>query len=114
MISISTQKNGQQLAYMDAGKKDGYPLLVQHGLIASIDDVELFDRLIQAGVRVISIARPGYGESSPLVMDSYADWAKLISPLLKELQLSKFDVVGFSSGAPFAYAIGAMLPKQAR
>jgi hypothetical protein len=37
-------------------------------LIASITDHHLFDRLLAAGIRLICIARPGYGESSPYVM----------------------------------------------
>ena len=107
-----TYKNGLQLAYMDIGDKQGFPVLVQHGLIASIRDYDLFDRLIQRGTRLICIARPGYGESSQYLLGCYAEWADLVSLVINELHLQRFDVLGISSGAPFAYSIGDQFPDQ--
>jgi pimeloyl-ACP methyl ester carboxylesterase len=106
--------NDQTLSYADCGNENGYPLLVQHGLIASIRDEHLFDHLVDAGVRVISIARPGYGESSPYPMANVAEWGEIVSLLVDELHLPQFDVLGMSSGAPYSYAIGYQLPKKAR
>jgi pimeloyl-ACP methyl ester carboxylesterase len=104
--------NGLRLAYVDLGDKNGYPLLIQHGLIASIDDTDLFDRLIQRQVRLISIARPGYGESSPYLLDCYAEWGDIVSLLVQELQLPQFDILGMSSGAPYAYSIAYKIPEK--
>src|SRR6186997_1102368 len=115
MISLKQQlsyKNGFQLSYSEFGDENGYPLLVQHGLIASIDDYALFDRLIQQKARLICIARPGYGESSPYLLESYAEWAEIVSLLIQEMQLPLFDILGISSGAPYSYAIGAELPEK--
>jgi pimeloyl-ACP methyl ester carboxylesterase len=109
-----TIKNGNYFSYAEYGDKNGYPILVQHGLIASIDDYDLFDRLIRMKARLICIARPGYGESSPLVMHSFAEWADIVSPLIEALQLDQFDVLGMSSGAPYSYAIGCRFPHQVR
>ncbi len=80
-----TYKNGLQLSYAEYGDKQGYPVLVQHGLIASIDDYELFDRLLQRRVRLICVARPGYGGSSPYQLNGYAEWAYILSLLIQEL-----------------------------
>jgi pimeloyl-ACP methyl ester carboxylesterase len=102
------------LSYADYGDRKGIPILVQHGLIASIHDYYLFDRLIAAGRRVISIARPGYGESSPDCMNNISEWGSIISVLVDQLQLSHFDVLGLSSGAPYSYAIGYKLPEKTR
>ena len=107
-------KNGNTLSYAEYGDKNGYPLLVQHGLIASINDYHLFDSLIQAGIRVICMARPGYGESSPYPMSQVAEWGEVASILADELGLSQFDVLGMSSGAPYSYAIGYKLPHKLR
>lgn len=107
-------RDGHCLVYTDAGSQCGYPVLVQHGLIASIDDCELFDRLIRCRTRVISIARPGYGESSPYVMRSFAEWADIVAVLVDDLQLPQFDILGMSSGAPYGYAIGARLADRVR
>ena len=65
MKEIFRYKNGQSLAYAEYGNKNGYPILVQHGLIASISDYHLFDRLEEMGTRLICIARPGYGAHHP-------------------------------------------------
>jgi pimeloyl-ACP methyl ester carboxylesterase len=79
-------------------------------LIASIEDDGLFEQLIQQKVRLISIARPGYGESSPCLLESYAEWAEIVSLLLQELQIAQFDILGLSSGAPYGYSIGWKFP----
>jgi pimeloyl-ACP methyl ester carboxylesterase len=105
---------GRCLSYADFGDPAGYPILAQHGLIASIDDGGLFDRLLRAEARLICVARPGYGESSPAVLDSYAGWADIVSPLIDELGLTQFDVLGTSSGAPYSYALGYRFPDKVR
>jgi pimeloyl-ACP methyl ester carboxylesterase len=105
---------GHTQAYAEYGEKKGYPLLVQHGLIASISDDHLFDCLIKAGIRVICMARPGYGESSPYPMSQLAEWGEIVSILADELNLSQFDLLGLSSGAPYSYAIGYKLPDKVR
>lgn len=107
-------KNGSYLSYAEYGDTNGYPILVQHGLIASIDDYELFDRLIQLNTRLICIARPGYGESSPYVMDCFAEWADIVLPLIRELKLAQFDILGMSSGAPYSYSLGYRFPDKVR
>jgi len=107
-------KNGNILAYTDVGDKNGYPILVQHGLVASIKDSYLFHRLIGLGTRLISIARPGYGASSPYVMKNMAEWGNIVSALVDELHLSQFDVLGMSSGAPYSYSIGCKFPDKCR
>ena len=102
------------LSYTDNGSNNSFPVLIQHGMIASIDDTYLFDRLLQTGARVISIARPGYGKSSPYLMKDIADWGDIVSVLVDELRLSHFDVLGISSGAPYSYAIGNKLASRVR
>ncbi|MBN1218103.1 MAG: alpha/beta hydrolase [Anaerolineae bacterium] len=114
MKRIIRYKNGQTLAYAEYGDKNGYPILAQHGLIASISDYHLFDSLIKAGIRLICLARPGYGESSPYSMSQIAEWGEIVSTLANELNLSQFDLLGMSSGAPYSYAIGYQLPNKVR
>lgn len=106
--------HGNVLSYSDDGPRDGYPILVQHGLIASINDCSLFEALIAAGVRVLSMARPGYGESSPSPLSRVAEWGEIACLLADELHLAHFDVLAMSSGAPYGYAIGYRLPHKVR
>jgi pimeloyl-ACP methyl ester carboxylesterase len=111
---VLAYKGGNLLSYAEHGDRHGYPVLVQHGMIASIRDDHLFDRLIEAGTRLISVARPGYGESSPYEMKDMAEWGDIIAVLVHELNLSRLDVLGISSGAPYSYVIGNKLPDTVR
>ncbi len=114
MKQIVRYKGRNALSYSEYGDMEGYPILVQHGMIASISDYHLFDSLIEAKKRVICIARPGYGESSPFQMENMAEWGKIVSVLVDNLGLSKFDVFGISSGAPYSYSIGYKLSDRVR
>jgi len=114
MKQILRYGEDELLSFTDFGNSNGYPILVQHGLIASISEDDLFDRLLEAGLRLIGIARPGYGESSPRAMNVMADWGDIVSVLADELGLAQFDVLGMSSGAPYSYAIGYRLPGRVR
>ena len=107
-------KNSNSLSYADYGDRDGYPILVQHGLIASISEYHLFDRLIEAGKRIICPARPGYGQSNPYPMANMAEWGEIVSVLVDDLSLAQCDVLGMSSGAPYSYAIGYQIPDKVR
>jgi pimeloyl-ACP methyl ester carboxylesterase len=106
--------NEYRLSYAEYSDKNGFPILTQHGLIASIDDYQLLDRLIRAGARLICIARPGYGESSFYEMNSFAEWGEIVSPLIERLGIRQFDVFGSSSGAPYSYSIGYRFPDKVR
>jgi pimeloyl-ACP methyl ester carboxylesterase len=102
------------VAYSEYGSPEGFPILVQHGLIASIKDGGLFERLTKAGAKVICVARPGYGESSPYEMGSIGEWGQMVAGLVHELNLNQFDVLDMSSGAPYSYAVGYGLSDKVR
>ena len=114
MTQIIRYQNGNSLSYSEYGDGKGYPILVQHGMMASIRDYHLFDSLIEAKKRVICIARPGYGESTPYQMENIAEWGKIVSVLVDILGLSQFDILGISSGAPYSYSIGYTLQDKVR
>lgn len=107
-------KGENVLSYADFGDRSGFPILIQHGLIASIRDCALFERLLDLGTRLICIARPGYGESSPYRMAAIAEWGEIVAGLVAKLNLAQFDVFGISSGAPYSYALGYTCPAQVR
>lgn len=111
---ITLPEAGGSLAIAEYGDKNGYPILIQHGLIASIKDHRIFQRLERSGARVICMARPGYGESTPSIMSNIVEWSDLVAILVDELQLEQFDVLGMSSGASYGYAIGYRFPERAR
>ena len=65
MKQILPYGKGHLLSYTEYGDQGSFPILAQHGPIASISDFHLFGSLIDMGARLICAARPGYGESSP-------------------------------------------------
>ena len=114
MESLLAYGDGNLLSYAEHGDKNGRPVLVQHGMIASIRDYRLFGRLIEAGARLVSVARPGYGASFPYAMKDVAEWGQIVAVLVGELNLAHLDVLGISSGAPYSYSIGYSLPDKVR
>ncbi|MCB0082818.1 MAG: alpha/beta hydrolase [Caldilineaceae bacterium] len=114
MIQTIPYYQNQTLAYVDLGDPADDPILVQHGLIASIEDSALFTTLLQQQRRVICLARPGYGDSSPYAMQQIGEWGAIVGALIEQLQLTRVDVLGISSGAPYSYAIGYLWPAQVR
>ncbi len=114
MIKKISYDNGLELAFTDYGDKGGYPVLSHHGLVGGIKQPSLEKDLAGTGVRIINIARPGYGESSVNEMKSYADWAEIIGTLIKELGITKFDLLGMSAGTPYCYALGALMPENVK
>jgi pimeloyl-ACP methyl ester carboxylesterase len=47
-------------------------------------------------------------------MENIAQWSELLRPLLKQLAVGDFDVVGISAGAPYAYAVAAAFPDRVK
>ena len=106
--------NGEDvLAYNDFGKENSFPILVQHGTMASIKDIGFFDELGKYA-RVICVARPGYGESSPYILKNILEYGEIINKLIEELSIEKFDVLGPSAGAIYGYAIAKACPDKTR
>ena len=113
MIKSYKYNDKEKIAYNDFGNDRGFPILVQHGAIASIKDVNLFEKL-EPHARLICIARPGYGESSPAVLNNMLEYGVIISKLAEHLSLEQFDVLSSSAGAPYGYAIGKACPEKTR
>ncbi len=65
------------------------------------------DVLVRQGVRLISVERPGLGNSDPAPVRTLNDWVTDVRHLASALELTDFRIVGFSQGAPFALACAA-------
>lgn len=114
MQHIALPQTSSSIAIAEYGDQDGFPVLVQHGIIASIKDHRIFQRLERSGARAICMARPGYGESSPFILNNIAAWGDLVAVIVDALQLEQFDVLSMSSGASYGYAIANRFPQMAR
>lgn len=63
-----------------------------------------------AGIRWISVDKPGYGHSDAQPGRRLTDWPSDVAALADHLGLDRFAVVGESGGGPHALAVGHALP----
>jgi GNAT superfamily N-acetyltransferase len=107
-------KSGKLLSYAEYGNRDGFPIFIQHGMIASINDYHLFNQLIDLGTRLICIARSVKsfnGKPGKLSMNTSHILTKCV-PSSAELQfmedqLYEFNTVqtGKDDGQLFAFFV---------
>jgi pimeloyl-ACP methyl ester carboxylesterase len=99
--------DGRTLAYDDVGDPAGHPVVYLHGTpdsrLARHPDDELAAR---AGVRLLALDRPGYGQTSPLPVDAPVDaWVPDVRALLDQLDLPTVTLVAWSGGTLDALAL---------
>src|SRR4051794_8186544 len=103
-------RDGRRIAYCEWGDRDGLPIILCHGAPAS----RLFgpdpDATAQAGVRLITVDRPGYGRSDPRPGRQILDWPADVEELAAAIGVQEFDVLGHSSGGSYALACAYQLP----
>lgn len=113
-MSYVQMGDGRTLAYEQQGDVGGVPVFVLHGTPGSRlsglhPDPE---RVREAGLRLITYDRPGYGGSTRhhgrRVVDCVAD----IAAIANEFGLEQFTVTGGSGGAPHSLAAAARLPER--
>jgi pimeloyl-ACP methyl ester carboxylesterase len=103
-------KDGRQMAYSEWGDLQGRPVVFLHGMPSSrliCPDVEATE---SAGVRLITMDRPGYGRSDPRPGRTLLDWPDDYLELADQLDLPPCPIVGWSSGGPYALALGFRAP----
>lgn len=104
-------RDGRRVAYAEWGRTGGRPVVLLHGMPGSRLFCPDAEATVRAGVRLITIDRPGYGLSTPNPgrtllgwVDDYVEWAELIG-------LAPCPIVGWSSGGPYALACAARRPE---
>jgi pimeloyl-ACP methyl ester carboxylesterase len=107
-----TLRDGRSLAFAEWGDPDGRPLLFLHGRPGSRLLCPNEQATKDAGVRLITVDRPGYGRSDPRPGRTLLDWAGDIEELADRLDLSEFPVIGWSTGGPHALACAIGIPER--
>lgn len=106
---------GNVLAFAQYGDPQGYPIIVHHGLVGSIENPALLPWSSKLkGISLLFIARPGYGRSPFFILKDYAQWGSVVDSLLKQLHIQDFDTLGMSAGAPYSYALGYFFPTRVK
>jgi pimeloyl-ACP methyl ester carboxylesterase len=105
--------DGRRLSYCEWGQADGSPVLHCHGGPGC--RLECWggeDAYARAGVRLITIDRPGIGGSDPKAGRTLLDWPVDVAQLADALAVGRFAVMGHSMGGAYALACGSNLPER--
>lgn len=106
--------DGRTLAYAQIGDPDGKPVFVLHGTPGSRLSGRHHDpaRVADAGLRVVTYDRPGYGRSTRHPGRDVADCVADVAAIADALGIDRFVVTGGSGGGPHALAVAARLPER--
>jgi len=103
-------RDGRSLAFCEWGDLQGTPVILFHGTPASrlfCPDEEATEA---AGVRLITIDRPGYGRSDPRPGRTLLDWVDDYVEFAESIALPACPIIGWSGGGPYAMVCAARLP----
>jgi pimeloyl-ACP methyl ester carboxylesterase len=104
--------DGRWLGYAEYGDPLGKPLICFHGGLSCRLDVRFASRhCSEAGVRLISVDRPGIGLSSPQPDRTLLGWPQDVAHLARTLGVPRFAVLGWSGGGPYALACAHEIPE---
>jgi pimeloyl-ACP methyl ester carboxylesterase len=110
MLSVTTA-DGRTLTVSEGGDPDGVPIVAHSGTPGSS---MLYPPHVaaaeEAGVRLISYDRPGYGGSTRMQGRNVAACAVDVAAICDALEIGRFCVWGVSGGGPHALATAALLP----
>ena len=97
--------DGRDLAYLEFGDPD-WPLVIHnHGGPGSrLEGVLLADGATKNRLRLVSVDRPGFGQSSPQQHRTYQGWAEDLVAIADALGCQHFGVSGWSEGGPWPLA----------
>ena len=108
---VQTQ-DGRTLEVLTGGDPDGFPLLLHGGSPSAAVRYEPLEvATCEAGLRLVTYSRPGYGDSTarprpePRMADDVADSVVI----LDALGIDRFLTLGWSGGGPRALGCAALL-----
>lgn len=108
-----TLSSGRTLEVVEAGDPNGPAVIAHNGTPMG---AYLFDENVEdakkRGLRLISYARPGYGQSTRDRGRTVASAAKDTAELADLLEIEKFATWGISGGGPHVLACATLLPER--
>ncbi|CAH0535700.1 hypothetical protein VST7929_03185 [Vibrio stylophorae] len=101
---------GRTIEIEQYGEMDAYPVVFFHDLLGGVQICpDLEAAAVQYGFKIIAIARPGYGSSTPAEYKYISDWNADMMALVKALSLENYAVLAHGTGAPFALSCSQMM-----
>jgi pimeloyl-ACP methyl ester carboxylesterase len=105
-------RDGRKLGFAEFGPASGRPLLWLHGTPGARRQIAPQARALanERGVRIVSIERPGVGESTPHHYRALTQFARDVEQVCEALGIGEFAVAGLSGGGAYALACAHELP----
>ena len=104
-------EDGRSLGFAEWGDASGVPIVHFHGSSSSRLEHPIQDEAL-AGVRLVTIDRPGHGLSDFQPGRTLLDWPHDVAALADHLGLERFAVSGWSAGGPYALACAHQIPER--
>jgi pimeloyl-ACP methyl ester carboxylesterase len=102
--------DGRDIDVYESGPVDGKVLVFHHGTPGSGRPIRAIDDAAQGlGLRLVTMSRPGYGDSTRSPGRSVVDAAADTAAVLDALGVDQCFTAGWSGGGPHALACGARL-----
>jgi pimeloyl-ACP methyl ester carboxylesterase len=107
--------DGRVMEYWDGGDPGGRAMIVHPGTPETrVMATWGHHAAVSAGVRLVSVNRPGYGGSTPLTQPSLLRVGRDTAAMAAQLGLGAYAVFGLSGGGPFAVATAVADPSHVR
>jgi pimeloyl-ACP methyl ester carboxylesterase len=107
----TTTVGSRTVAWTTYGDPDGMPVVYFHGAGGSRLEGHYLDAdASAAGLRVISVDRPGSGQTSPMPGRTLLSSVTDLSAVLDAEQVDRFAVAGLSAGSMYAWATAQVYP----
>jgi pimeloyl-ACP methyl ester carboxylesterase len=101
---------GRTVCFAEWGDPAGFPVFTLHGTPGGrLDRHPDESRFVEAGARVITYDRPGYGRSDRRPGRRIVDCVEDVEAIADHLGVEAFSVVGGSGGGPHCLAVAARL-----
>ena len=103
--------DGRKLGFAEFGDLNGQTVFYFTGGNNSRLEAKSYDTAAQKlGLRIISIDRPGFGNSDFLAGRQFLDWPADVVQLADYLEVARFPVFGLSGGGPHLLAMAYQQP----
>lgn len=101
----------RKLGYAGWGDPEGLPVFHFHGALTSrYEGFWLHPAAKTHGLRLMTLDRPGVGNSCHAPERRIADWPRDVAAFADSLGIDRFALVGVSGGGPYALACAHALP----
>ena len=112
-VGVDSSTN-RRVGFAEFGVSGGFPVLHFHGMPGGrFYDLDTA-ALVEHGVSLFVLERPGIGLSDPRPGRTLLDWPHDVASFADALGFEQFGVLGTSAGAPYALACAYVLPDRCR